>query len=105
VKFFKAIGKNFKILFRLKTSILAVILGPLIIVLLIGLAFNSSSSIDISIGYTSPDNSTLTHEFVTALADNGYGVELFPSKNHCVDQLEQGLLHTCLIFPEDFCCG
>lgn len=102
MKFFKAIGKNFKILFRLKTSILAVILGPLIIVLLIGLAFNSSSSIDISIGYTSPDNSTLTHEFVTALADNGYGVELFPSKNHCVDQLEQGLLHTCLIFPEDF---
>lgn len=102
MKFFKAIGKNFKILFRSKTSLLALILGPLFIVFMVGLAFNSSSSMDISLGYTSQDNTTLTQEFIDALSENSYTISFFNSKNICVDQLKQGLVHACLIFPEDF---
>ena len=100
-KFGKAIAKNFKILFRKKTSLLAVIFGPLFVILLIGLAFSSSQGISISIGYNAPDESALTHEIVDMLSET-HETTSFPNKESCVKQLEQGLIHTCVIFPSNF---
>lgn len=100
-KFNRAILKNFKILFRKKTSLLAVIFGPLLVILLIGLAFTSSPGLNISIGYHAPDNSSLTQEIVDSLAEN-HETTSFAKKDLCIKQLEQGLLHTCIIFPENF---
>ncbi len=101
MKFLKTILKNFKILFRLKTSLIAIILGPLFIILIVGLAFNSSSSFDVVIGYHSPDNSSLTAEFVEILGTSN-ALKEFDSKEACASDLEQGLLHICIDFPEDF---
>ncbi len=102
MKFIKSIIKNFKILFRIKTTLLAVVLGPLFIILLIGLAFNSSSGISISVGYTAMDNSALTQDFVHSLHDKGYQVQQFATKQDCVKTLKAGLTHMCLVFPKDF---
>lgn len=101
MKFWKTIMKNFKILFRRKTSLIAVVLGPLIIIALIGFAFNSSSQFEISIGYTAPDNSTLTQDFVHTLQEQ-YLTSQFNTKSECKSQLEQGLMHMCIFFPKDF---
>lgn len=102
MKFNKTISKNFKILFRMKTSLIAVILGPLLVIFLIGLAFNSSSNIQLSVGYVSPDNSSLSQEFVTVLENENYVLQQYTSQENCVQQLERGLLHTCISFPKDF---
>lgn len=101
MKFWKTIFKNFKILFRRKTSLIAIILGPLLVIFLIGFAFNTSSQFQISVGYVAPDNSTLTGEFVQTLQEQ-YVVKEFQTKDDCSAQLKQGVTHMCIIFPKDF---
>lgn len=101
MKFAKAIMKNFKILFRIKTSLIAIILGPLLIILIIGLAFNSSSNLQIVVGYHAPDNSSLTNEVITELQTT-HTMKPFTSKEACKNDLEQGLLHICIDFPQEF---
>jgi ABC-2 type transport system permease protein len=100
-KFLHVLIKNFKVLFRAKTSFLAVVLGPLLIIGLIGFAFNSSSNIDLSIGYHAPDQSPLTVDIVSSL-ENTTSLQSFTSEEFCTNQLKLGLLHTCIIFPENF---
>ena len=43
MKFIKILLKNFKVLFRTKTSLFTVILGPLLVIALIGFAFSSGA--------------------------------------------------------------
>ena len=50
MKIFEIVKKDFKILIRSKLSALIILLGPLIIVSLIGMAFNNSSVNNIKIG-------------------------------------------------------
>jgi len=102
VKFLKGVIKNFKMLFRIKTTLFAIIFGPLFIIFLIGLAFNTSSGISISIGYSMVDNSSLSYDFVNSLQEEGYLVQAFSSKNDCVQGLKDGIVHMCLVFPENF---
>ncbi|MGM5481009.1 MAG: ABC transporter permease [Nanobdellota archaeon] len=102
MKFFSIISKNFKVLFRQKTSLISIILGPLLIIFLIGIAFNSSSSIEITVGYHAPDNSTLTSEFLNTLKQNDYILKPHPYNESCIEDLKGGLVHTCIIFPEHF---
>ncbi|MGE0793134.1 MAG: ABC transporter permease [Candidatus Woesearchaeota archaeon] len=101
MKLIKILQKNFKILFRKKTSLFTIILGPLFVIMLLGLAFSSNTNIQISLGYISPDSSPLTTEFVETLNKDYLVTQLF-SKESCIEELEQGLLHGCIIFPEEF---
>lgn len=100
-KFLKAIQKNFRILFRVKASLLAMIFGPLLVIFLISMAFNSSAQFQISIGYTAQDNSTLTNDFVSSLKKE-YSLTEFNSVDTCVWELQQSLQHVCIMFPEKF---
>lgn len=102
MKFLKTVLKNFKVLFRLKTSLLAIIFGPLLVIFLIGFAFNSPSTIQISVGYHAPDNSTLTLDFIDTMEENGYLLKSFPDNQSCTRELEHGLIHTCIVFPANF---
>jgi len=85
----------------MKTSLIAIILGPLLVILLIGLAFNSSTSFAVTVGYHAPDQSTLTTDFVSVL-NNSYSLKQFDSKEDCKSELEQGLVHICIDFPTNF---
>ncbi|MFW5865499.1 MAG: ABC transporter permease [Nanoarchaeota archaeon] len=102
MKFFTTLSKNFKVLFRQKTSLISIILGPLLIIFLIGIAFNSSSTIDITIGYHTPDNSTLSNEFIYVLEKDDYTTKSYPDNSSCIEDLKNGIVHTCIIFPENF---
>jgi ABC-2 type transport system permease protein len=87
----------------MKTSLLAVIFGPLLVILLIGLAFSSTGSMQLTIGYHAPDDSQLTTEFITTLEDNNnYLLKEFVDIDSCVHELQLGLIHTCIDFPEQF---
>ena len=101
MKIFKVLQKNFKILFRKKTSFFTIFLGPLFVILLMSFTFGSSSEMQMSIGYISPDASPLTTEFVANLKEN-YLAKQFWEKDTCVLELEQGLMHACILFPENF---
>lgn len=103
MKVLKITFKNLKLLMRSKTSMFITIFGPLIIMLLVGFAFNNPSASKINIGYYSPEKTNLTNSFISALSDNqAFFVTEYQSTESCVDMIEQGKIHICVIFPMDF---
>lgn len=100
MKLTKVLQKNFKLLFRNKTSLFTIFFGPLLIILILGLAFSSADNTEISIGYVSPGESLITNDIITLLNEKYLAKELL-AKEMCIDELEEGILHACIIFPED----
>jgi ABC-type multidrug transport system permease subunit len=100
-KLLTVLGKNFKLLFRKKTSLFTIIFGPLIIIMILAIAFSSTSNIKMSIGYINPDDSSMTLEFIDTLNEK-YLIKEHGLKEDCVRELEQGLIHGCIVFPSDF---
>jgi len=96
------IKKNFKLLLRSKASAFIILVGPLLIILLVGLVFSGQSSYGLSIGYYTPTHNNLTNAFVDSLKQSDYYVQEFKDEESCVRKIEQGIIHTCIIFPEDF---
>ena len=102
MKLTSIIKKNFKLLLRARASAFIVLIGPLLIILLVGLAFSGKASYELSIGYYSPTHNNLTNAFVESLKQSHYYVQEFKDEQSCVKKIEQGIIHTCIIFPQDF---
>jgi len=96
------IKKNFKLLIRSKASAFIVLIGPLLIILLVGLAFSGKTSYELSVGYYAPDYNNLTNAFIDGLKQSKYYVQEFKDEQTCVHKIEQGIIHTCIIFPKNF---
>jgi len=103
MKVFKVTRKNLKILMRSKTSMLVVVFGPLMIMLLVGFAFNNNTASKLNIGYYANQETDLTKSFITALTDNpNFLLIKYNSDTQCINMIEQGKAHLCIIFPDDF---
>ncbi|MBL7056676.1 ABC transporter permease [Candidatus Woesearchaeota archaeon] len=103
MKFLKTINKNLKLLMRAKSSAFIVIFGPLIIILLVGLALSNTNTYELSAAYFSPDaNNSLTESFVEEIRNNGYVVTEFDSNQSCIEEIKEGGAHTCIVFPANF---
>lgn len=100
-KLFKTIMKNYKILFRNRDSAAVVVLGPLMIMLLVGLAFNNSQSFEVRVGTYTPDNSGLTPSFIQNL-EVDYELQAFLTEKECIDGIKTGEVHICVSFPPNF---
>jgi len=88
---------------RAKSSAFIVIFGPLLIILLVGLALNKPSTYELSLGYYSPDASnSLTDSFIEEVRNNNYSVVKHDSNESCIQGIKQGASHTCIIFPKNF---
>ncbi|MBN1377448.1 ABC transporter permease [Candidatus Woesearchaeota archaeon] len=94
--------KNFKILTRSKSSGLVIILGPLLVILLVGLAFNTSSTSKLNIGVYIPEKTELTGTFTDVLNESGFGVIEYGQQEECIIDLKQSAVHLCMVFPENF---
>jgi len=102
MKSFSIIKKNFKLLIRSKASAFIILIGPLLVILLVGLVFSGKTSYELSIGYFAPEKNNLTASFVDALSQSKYYVHAYPSEESCIKKIEQGVIHTCIIFSKDF---
>jgi ABC-type multidrug transport system permease subunit len=103
MKVFKITAKNLKLLMRSKTSMFVVIFGPLLIMLLVGFAFNNPSVSKLNIGYYTPEKTNLTVSFIDALtSNNNFIVTEYPSEELCKSMIEQGKAHICIVFPTNF---
>jgi len=96
------IKKNFKILIRSRTSALIVILGPLLMIVLAGLAFNNMSSYLVKVGVYSTNYNELTNSFIDTLRERDYQIKKFETSEFCIEAIKQGDIHACIIFPDDF---
>jgi len=97
----KIIKKNFKLLIRSKSSALIIILGPLLVIFLVGIAFDNLNKYSLNIGTYSEGYSDLTESFITKLQENNFKVQKVDSEENCVNMIKQGKLNTCITFPKD----
>jgi len=103
MKVFKITAKNLKLLMRSKTSMFVIIFGPLIIMLLVGFAFNNPTASKLTIGYIPRENTNLTQDFLKVLQSNpSFSLIEYQDADLCKGMIEQGKVHICIVFPENF---
>lgn len=93
------IKKNFRNLLRAKIGSLIIILGPLLIILLAGLAFDNSNTYAVKIGYTS---SSPGAEPLIAQLSTQFRVTSYATSDTCIDAVRSGTINTCLVFSPNF---
>ena len=94
--------KDIKIIGRTKTSAAAVILGPLLVVLLVGLAFNTPNLYELNVGITGNTNLDIYQSIKNGLTSKNYLVLETNSETECIEKIKRGVIHTCIIIPQDF---
>ena len=101
-KIFEIIKKNIRLLVKSKGSAMIVILGPLLLIFLAGLAFNNSNAYRINVGVYSPTYTDDINSFLGKLSSSQFRTLKFDSEQKCVDSIRQGISHTCIVFPPGF---
>ena len=102
LKAFSAIlKKNLKLLLRSKSSAIIILLGPLLVVTLVGVAYsNNQSQFALSVGVYSEQYSNITNSLVQKLAQK-FTVYQFESVVDCVKYVRRGKVNMCVSFPPD----
>ncbi len=98
----KNIFKNLLVIFRNKSSALITVFGPLILILIIGLAFTSSPNNKLSVGVHTPEKTELAERFINNLGDEGFFIERFDNVESCIKSIKAGSTQACISFPKDF---
>lgn len=98
-KLLQIIKKNFRLLVRSKSSALIVLFGPLLLILLISMAFNTSSLYDIKIGTYSDTYSDLSNSIIEQLNQDEFKAEKIDTSESCVNSVKSGDIHVCAVFP------
>jgi ABC-2 type transport system permease protein len=101
VKLYFILAKNFKLILRSKRSAILFLVGPLLIVFLLGLAFNTSNLYDMNVAVYSESYSTISEDIVGNLSDSQYNVEKMNSEAECLDAVKFHNFHVCLVFPSN----
>ena len=94
------IKKNIKMLLRTRISALVLVLGPLLIILLVGLSFNSNT-FSLNLGVYSDSYSDLSRNFITKLNNESFAVTQIDSELNCINSVKEQKIHACIIFPPD----
>lgn len=102
MKLTSLIKKNIVTLMRAKTSALIIVLGPLIVILLAGLAFDNTNTYAVNIGTYSEKYNQLSVSFIDRLSENDFDVTKFGSQEGCIQSISTGEIHTCVVFSKDF---
>ncbi len=99
IKLGSIILKNYKLMVRSKLSSLIFFFGPLLIIFLVCLAFNTSSLYGVNIAAYSDSYSTLTNSLVDNISSKNYFILKTETKEKCIDAVKFGDYQACIIFP------
>ncbi len=95
------VKKNLKLLLRAKASSLIVFLGPLLLVLVLGLAYNSSSRYGLNIGIYAPVFTDEVNSVITLLQEQEFRIVKYEQTiDDCVADMKVGAVHACIVLPE-----
>ncbi len=95
--------KNLRLLVRAKGSALIVIFAPLLIILLLGLSFNTSSQFSLNIGVHAPEFSDDVESFITLLEEEEFTITRYAdSIDDCVNHIKSNTVNTCVELPSSF---
>ena len=102
VKLISLIQKNFRLIIRSRSSALIVVFGPLLLILLMGIAFNTANVYGIRVGYLSENEGELVKSILTELQNKQFSTLKSNTKEECLDGIKSGLFHICAYFTQDF---
>src|SRR3989338_1510144 len=95
--------KNLRLLLRAKSSALIVIFAPLLIILLLGLSYNTNEPYAVKVGIFAPTFSDDVLAFTNLLEEQNFTVIKYESTiDPCLEDIKSGYVHTCISLPETF---
>ena len=100
-----SIRKDFKILIRSKLASFIIILAPLLLIFLIGFAFNAPEQYNLNIGIYSESKNNLTDDIIASMKDSTFSVIEYTDQKACVENIKFGMQNACVIFPKDMQIG
>ena len=96
------IKKNFILLWRSKNTVITIFFGPLILIFLLGLAFNNNELGNISIASYSERYNDLSNSLLNGFEKKDFNVIKTVSELECINSVKLGKNHLCIIMPADF---
>ncbi|MBD3319406.1 hypothetical protein GF342_05875 [Candidatus Woesearchaeota archaeon] len=106
MKFIKAtlaiVSKNLRLLARSKTSALIILLGPLVLIVLAGLAFDHAEPFAITLGVVAQEYTEDAQLFLDTLASNNLDLVTFEAQDSCTRGVLSGEVDACVEFPQHF---
>jgi ABC-type multidrug transport system permease subunit len=99
------VQKNLKLLVRARASALVVVIGPLLIIFLAGIAFDNTNLYSVRIGTYSASYNDLSNSFIEKLAEKQFKITRYPTEDLCTEGIRRGETHTCIMFAPDFAIG
>ncbi|MBU2638880.1 MAG: ABC transporter permease [Nanoarchaeota archaeon] len=100
-KLFRIIIKNYKILIRTRTSALIFLLGPLLIMALVSIGFNTSTLYGVNIASYSESYSPLAEALISNLSSGEYIIQKVETQDKCMNAVKLGEYPVCILFPND----
>ena len=97
--FFSCVSKDLKLFGRSKVSAFVTIVIPLLIVLFIGFAFNSTTLQGIKIGVYSSSFSDITESLIDDFEEQSYKVIKENSEEECIKNVKYANTAICIVFP------
>lgn len=92
--------KNLKLLVRSKSSGLVIFLAPLLIILILGLSYSSSSNYGLNIGVHAESFTEDVNSLIGSLQEQEFRIVKYESNiEECVEDIKQGFVHTCVSVP------
>jgi ABC-2 type transport system permease protein len=98
------VGKNLKLLIRSKASSLVIILGPLLLVFLAGIAFDNAGSYALKVGVYAPKYTESVEIIYDELSDQFMMFEYY-TEEECSNAIKSNKVHACVIFSNNFTIG
>src|SRR3989338_2049526 len=95
------IQKNLRLVFRNWMTFLLLVLGPMVLILVVGFAFSGDDLNDSSIGVHAPKDAEI-QDVVDALASEEISIVYFPRIDNCIRAMNHSIINICADFSEDF---
>lgn len=93
--------KNYKMVIRSRTSALIFFFGPLFIIFMVCMGFNTSSLHNINVAVFSEAYSPLAEDLITNLSGGDYNILRLGSEAECIESIKINGNHICAIFPKN----
>lgn len=93
--------KNLKLIFRNVSTLSVLIIGPLLLILIVGFAFGGEDLHGISVGIISSDNAPV-ESVVQRFSTPDIHTTNYPQLSLCLFDLKAEKIHICMEFSEDF---
>ena len=95
----KLLKKNFKLLWKSKLFVLTILIAPLVMAILLGLAFNNTDIYSIDIGIYTSKYDEFKNQIVYKLSEN-FNVLKFNHEDSCLRAIKDYTVHVCIVLPE-----